>query len=131
MDVQGAEPRQVDHRFRQDVPVRDDHAHVGREGTQLAEELVALRLLRLQHGNPFAERYFLHGRSAHRGSRAADGLVGLRHDGDDLEPLAEQRTQRRRRELGRAPEEHAHATAPLPGACAARAPPASRARCGG
>ena len=41
-------------------------------------------------------------------ARASDRLVRLRDDADDVEPFADQRAERRHRELGRAPEEHAH-----------------------
>ena len=52
-------PRQVDHHLREDVAIRDDDAQVGRERAKLLEELVAARLVGLQHRDPFGSRDFL------------------------------------------------------------------------
>ena len=59
-------------------------------------------------GIDFLERDALDRRRLERRARAADGPVGLCDDADDVEALADQRAERRRRELRRAPEEHPH-----------------------
>src|SRR5690606_30565694 len=70
---------------------------------------VASRPLGLEDRDPLLERDTLARRGLHR-PPAARRAVGLRDDADHIVPLAEQRPERRDREVRRAPEEDPHTT---------------------
>jgi hypothetical protein len=49
MDVDGAAPRHVEHRLRQDEPIRGDHHHIGAGGLQRGPFGRILQRARLAH----------------------------------------------------------------------------------
>jgi hypothetical protein len=108
VNVDGAARGKIDDCLRQYVAVRDDDGQIGRESRELGDKIVAAWPLRLQNRNSFIDRDLFHRRRLHHRPRAPDGPVGLRHCPDDFESLANESAERGRRELRRAPEEHAH-----------------------
>ncbi len=104
--VDAAPGERVEHRARQDLPVRDHHGDVGAGGPQRLGHLRRARRARLVGRQPG-----LHGEPLHRRRGqllAAPGrLVRLRHDQDHL-VTRHHRAQRRQRELRRPHEHHPH-----------------------
>src|SRR5690606_14029711 len=107
--VDRAERRQLEHLPPEDLAVRDDDRDVRLERAELGQERVASRPLGLEDRDPLLERDTLDRRGLHR-PPAARRAVGLRDDADHIVPLAEQRPERRDREVRRAPEEDPHTT---------------------
>ena len=90
------------------MPVGDNDREISLETRQLPEKLVATRPLWLENMNSFVDSDLLYRRRLQHGPRSADRAVWLRDDADDVESLADERTQRGRGEFRRAPKEHAH-----------------------
>ena len=84
VDVERAVRRQVDDGRREDAPVRHDHRDVGLELAHRRHELLAARLLGLQHRDSLGQRHTLHRRRIELRARPSARLVGLRHDAHDI-----------------------------------------------
>ena len=107
MDVDGAPPRYLEHRLRQDLPEGDDDGHVGAKLGEAPRPLRVPQPRGLYHGKPGGERANLD-RRRRQTPAAMRGTVGLGDDRDDLVQV-EERLQGRERELGRSVEEDSKA----------------------
>src|SRR5690606_7354829 len=117
--VDRTERRHLQHIALEDLAVGDDDGELRLERRDPLAELLSARLLRLQHEQTLALRDGLDRRRVGRAAPAG-GPVRLRDDADHLMTLAQQRAERRDRELGGAPEEDSHGL--TPGTAAPSAP---------
>src|SRR6266571_1686197 len=101
----GREPEQL---RLQDMPVRDHDADIRSELPEPVEEAAVGRALRLEHRDRLRLGFHFHGRRYDLRAGAALRPVGLGDGGEHVEPLPEQRSQRRDREFRRAEENDAH-----------------------
>ena len=93
MEVDGAVPRGVENRSREDASVGDHDERVRARGHEGLEKLRRAHLLRLDHAQAAGESGRPDGRGQRR-LRASGGAIGLGDDQRDLVPCGKDRVER-------------------------------------
>jgi hypothetical protein len=106
MNVEEAEPRQLEQRFRQQLSVRSDDAEIGPKLRQRGQKRGVSQALGLENGQAAGRGARLY-RRVNRSLAATSRAIGLGDDGDDQVPRGEERVEGRHGELGRAEKDDA------------------------